>query len=322
MPDIWIDVDTAVHLPVNVLPLIDPTDFKTVEVAIAYNEAGMNLAWNFVTTAGVQTTTAVTPTTAGVHDWVEEGTNEGMYSCEIPASGGTVSNDTEGFGWWSGMTTNCLPFRGPICGFRAAALNNSLVDGTTIDVNTTAVGGTTQTAGDLQALITTVDTVVDGIQTDLDNGTDGLGAIKSDTTAILVDTADMQPKIGTPAADVSADIAAMKVDTEAILVDTGTTLDARIPAALVGGRMDSTIDGTGMETGAMDALLQRQMTESYAADGAAPTVEQALMEILQCLTEFAISGTTITVKKRDGSTTAMTFTLDDGTNPTSRTRAT
>lgn len=47
------------------------------------------------------------------------------------------------------------------------------------DVNVTNVGDTAQTAGDLANLITTVDTVVDGIQTDLDNGTDGLGALKA-----------------------------------------------------------------------------------------------------------------------------------------------
>ncbi len=41
----------------------------------------------------------------------------------------------------------------------------------------------------IAADIATVDTVVDGIQTDLSNGTDGLGAIKADTAAILVDTA-------------------------------------------------------------------------------------------------------------------------------------
>lgn len=55
-------------------------------------------------------------------------------------------------------------------------------------VDVASVAGTAQTAGDLAALITTVDTVVDGIQTDLDNGTDGLGAIKADTAAILDDT--------------------------------------------------------------------------------------------------------------------------------------
>jgi len=64
------------------------------------------------------------------------------------------------------------------------------------------------------------------------------------------------------------------------------------------------------------------MTESYAADGAEATPEQALYQIWGMLTEFAISGTTLTVKKLDGSTTAMTFTLDDGTTPTALNRAT
>jgi hypothetical protein len=43
------------------------------------------------------------------------------------------------------------------------------------------------------ALLTTVDTVVDGIQTDLDNGTDGLGALKAVVDAILVDTGTTMP---------------------------------------------------------------------------------------------------------------------------------
>lgn len=53
------------------------------------------------------------------------------------------------------------------------------VTATTGRVDVAAVAGTAQTAGDIPALVTTVDTVVDGIQTDLDNGTDGLGAIKT-----------------------------------------------------------------------------------------------------------------------------------------------
>jgi hypothetical protein len=69
-------------------------------------------------------------------------------------------------------------------------------------------------------------------------------------------------------------------------------------------------------------VLTTQMTQSYAADGAAPTLAQALFLIQQMLGDFSISGTTLTVKKLDGTTTAATFTLDDGTNPTSITRAT
>ena len=68
-------------------------------------------------------------------------------------------------------------------------------------------------------------------------------------------------------------------------------------------------------------ILTTALTEAYAADGAAATLSQLLYAILSAVSEFSISGTTITAKKLDGTTTSMTFTLDDGTNPTSRTRA-
>jgi len=64
------------------------------------------------------------------------------------------------------------------------------------------------------------------------------------------------------------------------------------------------------------------MTESYAADGAEATPEQAFYQIMQFLGEFSIAGTTYTVKGLDGSTTKMTFTLDSGTAPTAINRAT
>jgi hypothetical protein len=69
-------------------------------------------------------------------------------------------------------------------------------------------------------------------------------------------------------------------------------------------------------------ILTTQMTESYATDGTAPTLAQAIFNLQQTLGDFAITGTTISVKKIDGSTEAMTYTLDDATTPTSRTRAT
>lgn len=108
MPDIWMDVDTALsEVPVNIFPLIDDTDFKTRETAVAYNAAGMDLVWNFVTPAGAFTQTAVTPTSGGNYDWTHQG--DGMYTIEIPASGGaSINNDTEGFGWFTGVCTGVL----------------------------------------------------------------------------------------------------------------------------------------------------------------------------------------------------------------------
>lgn len=83
----------------------------------------------------------------------------------------------------------------------------------------------------------------------------------------------------------------------------------------------SNLDATVSSRATPAQILTTALTEAYAADGAAPTVSQALFLLIAALTEFSISSTTITVKKLDGSTTAATYTLDDAANPTSRTRA-
>lgn len=67
--------------------------------------------------------------------------------------------------------------------------------------------------------------------------------------------------------------------------------------------------------------VRKQLTESYAADGAAPTVEQCLILIQQILTEWVVSGTSILIKGLDGSTTKATLTLNSATVPTTMTRS-
>lgn len=132
MADIWMDVDTALsEVPVNILPLTDDGDFKSIEASVVYNAAGMDLVWNFVTTAGAYTQTAVTPTTGSYHDWTNQG--DGMYSIEIPVgSPGDIFNDTEGFGWFTGVATGILPWRGPIVGFRLNTINDAFIDSDTL----------------------------------------------------------------------------------------------------------------------------------------------------------------------------------------------
>lgn len=89
-----------------------------------------------------------------------------------------------------------------------------------------------------------------------------------------------------------------------------------------GRKLDVSAGGEAGTDGANTTLFTTALTESYAADGAAPTVAQALLLIQQLLTEIAVSGTTMTVKKLDGTTTAATLTLSDASSPTSITRAT
>lgn len=68
-------------------------------------------------------------------------------------------------------------------------------------------------------------------------------------------------------------------------------------------------------------LFTRALTESYAADGAAPTVAQALLLIQQSLNEWVVSGTNVSIKKLDGSTQAAALTLNSATAPTSMSRS-
>jgi len=287
-------------------------------------------------------------------------------------------------------------------------------DGDVTKVNT--LHGHTAQTGDTYALangsagFVAIDTVVDAILTD--TGTTLPATLttiegKVDTVdtvvdTILVDTADMQPKLGTPAADVSADIAAVKVDTAAILVDTGTTIPASLttidtnvdsilvdtgttlPATLttIEGKVDtvdtnvdsilvdtgttlpasiatvdSNVDAILVDTGTtlpasiatvdsnVDAILvdtattipglisalndisvsdvwTTALTEAYRSTGAAGTAAQYIHELIAHLGEHANSGTTRTLKKLDGSTTAKTYTYDDASSPTSITEAT
>ena len=178
--------------------------------------------------------------------------------------------------------------------------------------------------------------------------TTNVAALATNVDAILTDTADMQPKLGTPAgASISADIAAIEAQTDDIgAAGAGLTalatqasvntiddfLDTEIAAikaktdnlpaspAAAGDAMALT---SAERNSTADAIFLRTLgTEAYAADGVVPTFAQAIFQLLSMLGEFSIAGTTITCKKLDGSTTSMTFTLDNATTPTSRTRAT
>lgn len=79
-------------------------------------------------------------------------------------------------------------------------------------------------------------------------------------------------------------------------------------------------DGIDYATAIDTAVLTTQMSESYAADGVAPTLAQATFAIQQFLQETNVNGKTLTVKRLDGSTTAFACTLDDASAPTSITR--
>lgn len=167
----------------------------------------------------------------------------------------------------------------------------------------------------------------------------GMASADLDTRldAIVADTGE----IGTAGAGLTAlasaaNLSTVSTNVNSILDDTGTSgvvvaaasktgyaltaaYDPATTAAQAGDAMALT---SGERNSTADAILARALAaESYAADGGTPTLSQMLWMLFGTTADFSISGTTLTVKKQDG-TAAMTFTLDDATNPTSRTRAT
>jgi len=111
----------------------------------------------------------------------------------------------------------------------------------------------------------------------------------------------------------------LKTDVDAILVDT-----AEIGAAGAGltglGGMSTTMKAQ-VNTEVVDALTVDVVADSIPADGSRPTISQAAYMLVQFMTEQSKSGTTVTVRKPDGSTQLFQLTLDSATDPTSVTRS-
>lgn len=138
----------------------------------------------------------------------------------------------------------------------------------------------------------------------------------------LLGTAHLTPAVaGTP--DVNANATAVA----AIQSGLATSAALATVAGYIDGEVATLVAGMGALTAGernaiADAIFARSLgAESYAAPGAVPTFAQFCFMVFSGLFEFSISGTTITAKRLDGSTTAMTFTLDSSSAPTSRTRA-
>tara|TARA_R110000868_G_scaffold143298_1_gene361347 strand:- start:5677 stop:6654 length:978 start_codon:yes stop_codon:yes gene_type:complete len=107
-----------------------------------------------------------------------------------------------------------------------------------------------------------------------------------------------------------------------------TSLNAATPASVTGavgsvtGNVGGNVVGSvASVTAAVTVDGTSTLTEAYAGKGAAFTLASALYGLNQQFGERSTSGTTITVKQRDQSTTAQTFTIDNAVTTTSITQA-
>ena len=138
----------------------------------------------------------------------------------------------------------------------------------------------------------------------------------------------------------AGDLAAILVDT-AVIGAAGAGLTAVPWNAAWDAEVESEVDdalgaGTGTAltaipwNAAWDAEVQSEVedaldvtiADSVPADGTRPSVRSGILQISRILMEMGIVGTTMTVYKEDGTTAAMTFTLNSATDPSAVTRAT
>ena len=256
----FLRTNTATRVTVG--PFLDKTDGVTPEVALTVTSEKLTL---MVDTAGVPTLILDTAPTAsgGANDMVHvTGDDAGFYDLELAAA--DVNYLGRAMLALTDAATHCPVFHEFM--ILPAMIYDAFILGTdTLQADVTQWLGTA-------AVTPSVAGVPEVDLTHVAGATTNVAALATNVDAILTDTADMQPKLGTPAgASVSADVAAVKVDTAAILVDTGTTLDGRIPAALVGGRMDSNLGAISGSTNGVAALQRSADAIVRCTVGAAST---------------------------------------------------
>lgn len=303
------------------LRIIDATD-GTPETGVAYNTAGIDLWYRREGEARVAITEASLSALTDAHtDGGFLHISDGVYRLDLPDAAFAAGASHVSFG---GTVTGMVVIGGKVR-LVDFDLEDSVRMGLTALPNAAAGanGGLPlgNASGQVSLQEAEVRSAVGMASADLDTQLDAIGtktanlpSDPADQSLVIAATTAIYDRLGAPAgASLAADVAAVKTDSAAILVDTGTDGVVVAAASKTGYRLSSA---------GVDDVLRTAMTEGYAADGAAFTLEQAMFMIWSLLAERSIASTTLTAKRLDGTTDAMTFTLDDATSPTSQTRAT
>jgi hypothetical protein len=203
-------------------------------------------------------------------------------------------------------------------GYHSYALTQAETNGNHIAVSFAGTGALTQTIQVYTSFPQTVDndTKISLIPTTAMRGTDSANTVVPPSVAQFnartIVSADYFLVTDYTAPD-NASITSILADTNELQTNQGNWLTAT--------GFSTSAEIAALNDISVTDILTTQMTESYAGDGTAPTLAQSLFLTMQNLQDFSYAGTTQTVKRLDGSTTAATYTLNDAVTPTSKTRA-
>lgn len=166
---------------------------------------------------------------------------------------------------------------------------NAGIDWNNIDAPTTAQGLTGTTISTTQA-VASVSGAVGSVT----------GAVGSVTGAVGSVTGNVGGNVTGSVGSVAGAVASVTGAVGSVTGNVGGNVTGSVGSVAAA----VTVDGTSA------------LTEAYPTQGAALTLAKVLYSMHQLMAQQSVSGTTLTTKKRDGSTTAKTFTLNDATTPT------
>jgi hypothetical protein len=240
---------TSVDVPIG--PFLDDTDGKTAETALTLTQPDIRLKKNGA--AWAQKAAAQTLT----HE------ENGYYEVTLDAT----DTNTLGLLRLHVIETGALPVWEDFM-VMPANVWDSLFGADLLQVDVTQLGGDAQSSTDLK----------DFADAGYDPATNKVqGVVLADTvttyTGNTPQTGDAFARLGAPTgASVSVDVAAVKAQTAAIEADT-QDIQARIPAALVGGRIDANVGAISADATAADNAEAFFDGTGYAGTGnTIPTV--------------------------------------------------
>src|SRR3990170_831739 len=315
---------TACATPtVNGVPEVDLTHIEGTA------HASTSIRANLISILGTTLTETAGQIAAAFKQFFDIGTPTGNMKAitnVVTATNLTTNNDKTGYSINGTKTT--LDALNDV----STAQVNTEVDTALADANLDHLVGTATGIPAIPAG-TYIDQMMDDGTAVYDRTTDSLQAIRdrgdaawdtADVSALALQTSvdDLEGRLSATRAgyldNLSAGAVALEATAQSILTDTAVIGAAG--AGLTAVPWNATWDAEVQSE--VDDALDTIVADSVPADGTRPTFEQALYMIWQFLAERSVSGTTVTVKKADGSTGLMTFTLNDATTPTSITRAT
>src|SRR3990167_8274738 len=276
----WLKQSTAVTVKMG--PFLDSTDGNTQETALTISQADIRLSKNGGAYAQTNNVAGATHDAAGNYGVPLDTTDTNTLGTLRVAI-----HETGALAVWQGFMV--VP----------ANVWDSLFGADALQVDVAQWLGTA-------AATPTVAGVPEVDLTHVAGATTNVAALATNVDAILTDTADMQPKLGTPSGvSISADIAAIEAQTDDIGA-AGAGLTALPPVVVATGGIGSGAIAAAEKNSLADAFLDRNMatgTDSGTDSTVFRTVRQALRTLRN---KDAIVAGTRTVYKEDDTTASWT----------------